>query len=72
MAGENKGVHTFPKGISLKVYGILQLEFKLVYYNIAVLHISHYIMWIASLNIFGHYLIYRALTDTYIGYTWSI
>ena len=32
---ENKGVHTIPKGISLKV-NITQLEFKLVYYEVAV------------------------------------
>ena len=41
---EDKGVHTFPKGMSPKGKEIVQLEFELVYYNVTVQHISHYIM----------------------------
>ena len=42
MAGEDKGVHTFPKSINLKVNIIAGLEFKLAYYDIAVQYINHY------------------------------
>ena len=38
----DKLVHTFPKGISLKVNVIARLEFELTYYDAAVQHISHY------------------------------
>ena len=38
----NKGFYTIPKGISLKVNIIVQLEFKLTNYIITVQHISHY------------------------------
>ena len=31
----------FPQGISLKVNVIVQLEFELAYYNVAVQHVSH-------------------------------
>ena len=41
-----KGVCTFPKGISLKVNSIVQLEFELAYYNVKVQQISHYAMGI--------------------------
>ena len=37
----NKGVHTFFKGICVKVNVIVQLESELAYYNVAVQHISH-------------------------------
>ena len=37
----DKGVHTFPEGISLKVNVIPWLEFELIYYNVIVRHISH-------------------------------
>ena len=36
------GVHTFPKGISLKVNVIAQLVFQPTYYDVVPLHISHY------------------------------
>ena len=42
-AGEDKRVHFFPKGISLKVNVIAWLEFELTHYNILV-HVSHYTM----------------------------
>ena len=42
IAGEDKGVHTFPENISPKVNIIMQLEFKLAYFNVAVQHVSHY------------------------------
>ena len=37
----NKEVNPFPKGISLKVNIIMQLEIKLAYYEVAVQHFSH-------------------------------
>ena len=37
-----KGVNTFPKGISLKVNAIAQLDIKLVYYDVTVQHVSPY------------------------------
>ena len=39
---ENKGVHTFPKGICLKVNVIVQLEYKLAYYDSTVHRFNHY------------------------------
>ena len=39
---ENKGVHTFFKGICLKVNVIERLELKLAYYDSAVHHFNHY------------------------------
>ena len=36
IACEDKGVHTFPKGISPKVNSIEWLEIKLAYNNVAV------------------------------------
>ena len=38
----DKHVHTFPKGIRLKVNVIVQLEFELTYCDVAVQHVSHY------------------------------
>ena len=38
----DKGVHTFPKSISLKVNVIVRLEFELAYYNVADQHVNHY------------------------------
>ena len=37
----NKGVHAFPKGISLKVNVIVWLELKLAYYVVAVQYVNH-------------------------------
>ena len=39
---ENKGVHTFPKGICPKVNVIAQLEFELIYNDSTVHHFNHY------------------------------
>ena len=39
---EDKGVHTFPKGICLKVNVIARLEYELTYYESAVHHFNHY------------------------------
>ena len=39
----DKGVHSIPKSISLKVNVIAQLEFDLVYNVFSVLHVSHYV-----------------------------
>ena len=39
---KDKVVHTFPKGICLKLNIIALLEFELAYYDVAVWHISHY------------------------------
>ena len=38
------GIHTFAKSICPKVNVMVQLEFELAYYNVAVQHISHYAM----------------------------
>ena len=38
----DNGVHTFPKDISPKVNVITWLEYELVYYDIAVQHVSRY------------------------------
>ena len=39
---EDKGVHTFPKGICPKVNVIARLEFELAYYDFAVHRFNHY------------------------------
>ena len=39
---ENKGVHTFPKGICPKVNVIARLEYELAYYDSAVHRFIHY------------------------------
>ena len=39
---EDKGVHTFPKGICPKVKVIAQLEYELSYYDSAGHRINHY------------------------------
>ena len=39
---EDKGVHTFPKGICQKVNIITRLEYELAYYNSAVHRFNHY------------------------------
>ena len=36
----DEGVHTFPKGISLKIKAIAQLEFKFTNYNMEVQQVS--------------------------------
>ena len=42
IADENKGVHTFLKGISLKANVIVQLQFELTHYNIEVQYLIHH------------------------------
>ena len=42
VGGRDKRVHVFPKGYNPKVSVIAKLEFDLVYYDVAVLHISYY------------------------------
>ena len=42
IAGKEKGVHTFPKGICPKVNVIARLEYELAYYDSAVHHFNHY------------------------------
>ena len=39
---EDKGVHTFPKGICSKVNVIARLEFELAFYDSAVQRFNHY------------------------------
>ena len=39
---EDKAVHTFPKGICLKVNAITRLEYELAYYDSAVHRFNHY------------------------------
>ena len=41
---EDKGVHTFPKGICSKVNVIARLEYELAYYDSAVHRYNHYTM----------------------------
>ena len=41
---EDKGVHTFPKGICSKVNVIARLEFELAYYDSAVRRFNQYSM----------------------------
>ena len=41
---ENKGGHTFPKGITLKANIRAWLEFKYIYFEATVQHFSHNIM----------------------------
>ena len=38
----DKGVRTFPEGISPKVNAIARVKFELSYYNVTVEHVSHY------------------------------
>ena len=38
----DKGLHTFPIGISPKVNVVAGLEFELAYYDVTVQHFSHY------------------------------
>ena len=38
---EDKRIIPFPRGISLKVNVIVQLDFNLAYYNVTVQHVSH-------------------------------
>ena len=39
---EDKGVHTFPKGICPKMNVIARLEYELTYYDSAVHRFNHY------------------------------
>ena len=39
---EDKGVHTFPKSICLKVNVIARVDFELAYYDSAVHRVNHY------------------------------
>ena len=43
-----KEVHTFTRGIISKMNKIARLEFKLIFYNAAVQHVSHFSNLIAS------------------------
>ena len=45
---EDKGVHTFPEGISPKVNTIILLELELAYFKTTVQHFSHYTMVTSS------------------------
>ena len=40
----SREVHIFPKGINRKVNVMVQVEFKLVYYDVIVQFVSHYTM----------------------------
>ena len=46
----SKGVHTFRKGIILKVNFKAQLMFELTYYDVEVQHVSRHTMWILLLK----------------------
>ena len=41
---EDKNIHTFPKGICLKVNVIARLEFEFAYYDSVVHHFNYYTM----------------------------
>ena len=45
MAGGNKGIHDFPKSISLNMSVIVRLELELSYYDSTVQFVSHYASW---------------------------
>ena len=42
LAGRDKGVHAFPKCVCLKVNVKVRLEFKLVYYDVAIQDVNQY------------------------------
>ena len=42
LEGKDKGFHTFPKGISLKVNVTVRLDIELASYNVAVQYVSYY------------------------------
>ena len=42
LLGEDKGVHTFPNSICVKVNKIAELEFELAYYDSVVQRFNHY------------------------------
>ena len=50
---EDKGVHTFPKGICPKVNVIARLEHELAYYDSAVHRFNHYTTMTPPLNLFS-------------------
>ena len=66
----DKGVHAFPKSISLKVNVIACLEHELIYYDFAVLLVSHNVTGIAPIFIFMFLLsfyffyLYTVLSNT--------
>ena len=54
--------NTFPRGISLKVNAIVQLEFKLGYYNATIQYVSYYTIktpsttyYNVTVQLIGHY-----------------
>ena len=49
--GVDKGVYTFPKGISLTVMVIAQLEFELAYCDVTIQHVSLYEMGTSLLEL---------------------
>ena len=42
IAGKDKEVHGFAKGISTKVNVTVQLEFEIAYYDVAFQEVNHY------------------------------
>ena len=53
---EDKGVHTFPKGICPKVNVIARLEYELAYYDSTVYRINHYTSRTPPINLEFHQL----------------
>ena len=49
-SSEDKKVHTFPKGISLKVNVIERVEFELAFNNFTVQQVSYNSTWTSSNN----------------------
>ena len=47
----NKGVHMFPKSVSVKVNLIARLEFKLTYFEATIQYFSHYSMRTLTVNL---------------------
>ena len=70
---EDKGFHTFPKGICLKV-NIARLEFKLMHYDSAVQCFNHFTtgthshMWVCG----GYLYIRRSLNKFLTFFVWAI
>ena len=54
----DKGVHTFPKYICLKVIVIARLKFELAYYS-AVQHFNHYTTELFEMDLFWYLTVYK-------------
>ena len=67
---EDKEVHAFLKGISPKVNVIVQLEFKLAYYDFTVQYFNHFAMGPPFKLIIIHDIWYNVTNDKNIEWKW--